>query len=108
MLFGLHHQTQHVQGKLLRVTKGPVFDKIVDIRQESPPFGKWFGVELSAKNKKQLWVPKGLAHGYYLVTSESAEFIYKTADYYPEFDCSILWSDPAIRMEGPPLLGARI
>ena len=91
-----------------------VFDVSVDIRQGSPKFGKWFGLELSAENKKLLWVPEGLAHGF-LVTSESAEFLYKTTDYYhPEFERSLLWSDPAIGIEWPlhmldaePLLAAK-
>jgi len=114
VLRGLHYQTQHPQGKLVRVTQGSVFDVAVDIRQDSLTFGKWFGLELSAENKKQLWVPEGLAHGF-LVTSESAEFLYKTTDYYhPEFECSILWSDPTIGiewplhlLEAPPLLGGK-
>ena len=114
VLRGLHYQTQHAQGKLVRVAQGSVFDVAVDIRQSSPTFGKWFGLELSAENKKQLWVPEGLAHGF-LVTSESAEFLYKTTDYYhPEFECSILWSDPTIGVEWPlhliegqPLLGGK-
>jgi dTDP-4-dehydrorhamnose 3,5-epimerase len=112
VLRGLHYQTRHAQGKLVRVTQGSVFDVAVDIRQGSSTFGKWFGLELSAENKKQVWMPEGLAHGF-LVTSESAEFLYKTTDYYhSEFECSILWSDPAIGiewplhlLEGPPLLG---
>ena len=114
VLRGLHYQTQHAQGKLVRVTQGAVFDVAVDIRQGSPTFGKWFGLELSAENKKQLWVPEGLAHGF-LVTTESAEFLYKTTDYYhPEFERSLLWSDPAIGIEWPlhlldgaPLLAAK-
>jgi dTDP-4-dehydrorhamnose 3,5-epimerase len=101
VLRGLHYQTQHAQGKLVRVTQGSVFDVAVDIRQDSPTYGKWFGLELSAENKKQLWVPEGLAHGF-LVTSESAEFLYKTTDYYhPEFERSLLWSDLAIGIEWP-------
>ena len=101
VLRGLHYQTQHAQGKLVRVTQGAVFDVAVDIRQDSPTFGKWFGLELSTENKKQLWVPEGLAHGF-LVTSDSAEFLYKTTDYYyPEFERSLLWSDPAIGIEWP-------
>jgi dTDP-4-dehydrorhamnose 3,5-epimerase len=91
-----------------------VFDVALDIRQGSPTFGKWFGLELSADNKKQLWIPAGLAHGF-LVTSDSAEFLYKTTDYYhPEFERSILWSDPAIGIDWPlhlidgqPLLAAK-
>jgi dTDP-4-dehydrorhamnose 3,5-epimerase len=101
VLRGLHYQVQHAQGKLVRVTQGAVFDVAVDIRKDSPTFGQWFWLELSAENKKQLWMPAGLAHGF-LVTSESAEFLYKTTDYYhPEFERSILWSDPAIGIEWP-------
>mgnify|MGYP000514640456 CR=1 FL=1 len=101
VLRGLHYQTQHSQGKLVRVTQGAVFDVAVDIRQDSPTFGQWFGLELSAENKKQLWIPAGLAHGF-LVTSESAEFLYKTTDYYyPEFECGLLWSDPSLAIEWP-------
>jgi len=114
VLRGLHYQTQHAQGKLVRVTQGAVFDVAVDIRKGSSTFGKWFGLELSAENKKQLWVPAGLAHGF-LVTSESAEFLYKTTDYYhPEFERSILWNDPAIGIDwplhwlhAPPLLATK-
>ena len=115
VLRGLHFQrAPHAQGKLVRVTQGAVFDVAVDIRQDSPTYGKWLGLELSAENKKQLWVPEGLAHGF-LVTSESAEFLYKTTDYYhPEFERSLLWSDPAIGIEWPlhlldgaPLLAAK-
>jgi len=114
VLRGLHYQVQHAQGKLVRVTQGAVFDVALDIRQGSPTFGKWFGLELSADNKKQLWIPAGLAHGF-LVTSDSAEFLYKTTDYYhPEFERSVLWSDPAIGIDWPlhlidgqPLLAAK-
>jgi dTDP-4-dehydrorhamnose 3,5-epimerase len=114
VLRGLHYQTQHPQGKLVRVTQGAVFDVAVDIRKDSPTFGKWFGLELSAENKKQLWIPAGLAHGF-LVTSESAEFLYKTTDYYhPEFEASLLWSDatlgidwPLQLLDAPPLLAAK-
>jgi len=101
VLRGLHYQTQHAQGKLVRVTQGSVFDVAVDIRQGSPTLGQWFGIELSAENKKQIWIPKGLAHGF-LVTSDSAEFLYKTTDYYcPEYERSLLWSDPAIGIDWP-------
>ena len=101
VLRGLHYQVQHAQGKLVRVTQGSVFDVAVDIRQGSPTFGQWFGLELSAENKKQLWIPAGLAHGF-LVTSESAEFLYKTTDYYyPEHERSLLWNDPAIGIDWP-------
>jgi dTDP-4-dehydrorhamnose 3,5-epimerase len=114
VLRGLHYQTQHAQGKLVRVTQGAVFDVAVDIRKGSPTFGQCFGLELSAENKKQLWIPSGLAHGF-LVTSESAEFLYKTTDYYyPEFEASLLWSDPGLAInwplhliEGMPLLAAK-
>jgi dTDP-4-dehydrorhamnose 3,5-epimerase len=114
VLRGLHYQVQHAQGKLVRVTQGAVFDVVVDIRSGSPTFGQWFGLELSADNKKQLWIPAGLAHGF-LVTSDCAEFLYKTTDYYhPEFERSILWSDPAIGIDWPlhlidgqPLLAAK-
>jgi dTDP-4-dehydrorhamnose 3,5-epimerase len=101
VLRGLHYQTQHAQGKLVRVTQGAVFDVAVDIRQGSPTFGQWFGLELSAENKKQLWIPAGLAHGF-LVTSENAEFLYKTTDYYhPDFERSLLWCDPTIGIDWP-------
>lgn len=114
VLRGLHYQVQHAQGKLVRVTQGAVFDVVVDIRQGSSTFGKWFGLELSAENKKQLWIPAGLAHGF-LVTSDSAEFLYKTTDYYaPEFERSLLWCDPTVGIEwplhlldAPPLLAAK-
>jgi dTDP-4-dehydrorhamnose 3,5-epimerase len=101
VLRGLHYQTQHAQGKLVRVTQGAVFDVAVDIRKGSPTFGQWFGLELSAENNKQLWIPAGLAHGF-LVTSESAEFLYKTTDYYhPEFERSLLWNDPTVGVAWP-------
>jgi dTDP-4-dehydrorhamnose 3,5-epimerase len=101
VLRGLHYQVQHAQGKLVRVTQGAVFDVTVDIREGSPTFGQWFGLELSAENKKQLWIPAGLAHGF-LVTSESAEFLYKSTDYYhPEFERSLLWNDPVIGIDWP-------
>jgi dTDP-4-dehydrorhamnose 3,5-epimerase len=101
VLRGLHYQVQHAQGKLVRVTQGAVFDVAVDIRKNSPTFGKWFGLNLSAENKKQLWIPAGLAHGF-LVTSERAEFLYKTTDYYhPEFERSILWSDANLGIDWP-------
>ena len=101
VLRGLHYQTQHAQGKLVRVTQGTVFDVAVDIRPKSKTFGQWFGLELSAKNKKQLWIPAGLAHGF-LVTSESAEFLYKTTDYHhAEFERSLLWNDVDLGIEWP-------
>lgn len=114
VLRGLHFQVAHAQGKLVRVVQGAVFDVAVDIRKGSRTFGQWFGLELSAENTKQLWIPQGLAHGF-LVTSESAEFLYKTTDYYhPEFERSLLWNDPAIGinwplhlLDAPPLLAAK-
>ncbi|TXI30895.1 MAG: dTDP-4-dehydrorhamnose 3,5-epimerase [Ottowia sp.] len=115
VLRGLHYQLRQPQGKLVRVVRGAVFDVAVDIRRESPRFGGWVGVELSADNQRQLWVPPGFAHGF-LVLSESAEFLYKTTDYYaPEHERSILWSDGDIGIDWPlaahgleqPLLSAK-
>lgn len=101
VLRGLHYQIQHPQGKLVRVTQGAVFDVAVDLRRSSSSFGKWVGVELSAENKKQLWVPPGFAHGF-VVTSDSAEFLYKTTDYwYPEHERSLLWSDVTVGIQWP-------
>lgn len=111
VLRGLHYQIQQPQGKLVRVTAGEVFDVVLDLRKSSPTFGKWFGITLSAANKRQLWVPEGFAHGF-MVTSESAEFLYKTTDYWaPEFERSILWNDPVLAinwpLEGEPLLSGK-
>ena len=111
VLRGLHYQVQHPQGKLVRVTQGEVFDVAVDLRRSSPSFGKWVGMVLSADNKRQLWIPPGFAHGF-VVTSESAEFLYKTTDYwYPEHERSLLWDDPAIGVawpiSGAPQLAAK-
>ena len=101
VLRGLHYQVRQPQGKLVRVSQGAVFDVAVDIRQGSPSFGRWVGVELSADNQRQLWVPAGMAHGF-LVLSESADFLYKTTDYYaPEHERSIRWDDPAIGIQWP-------
>ena len=101
VLRGLHYQIKHPQGKLVRVTQGAVFDVAVDLRRSSPNFGKWGGFELSADNKRQLWIPPGFAHGF-VVTSASAEFLYKTTDYwYPEHERSLLWSDPAVGVKWP-------
>ena len=101
VLRGLHYQIQHPQGKLGRVTQGEVFDVTVDLRRSSPHFGQWVGVVLSADNKHQLWIPPGFAHGF-VVTSESAEFLYKTTDYwYPEHERSLLWNDPNVGVEWP-------
>jgi dTDP-4-dehydrorhamnose 3,5-epimerase len=105
VLRGLHYQLQQVQGKLVRVVAGSVFDVAVDIRRNSPTFGQWVGEILSAENKKQLWVPEGFAHGF-VVLSESAEFVYKTTDYYaPEHERCIAWNDPQLAI-GWPIAGA--
>ena len=101
VLRGLHYQIQQPQGKLVRVTCGAVFDVAVDIRKSSSTFGQWVGVELSEDNHKQLWVPPGLAHGF-VVLSETADFLYKTTDYYaPAFERAILWNDDKIGIEWP-------
>ncbi len=101
ILRGLHYQTENTQGKLVRVTNGEVYDVAVDIRKDSVTFGTWVGVLLSADNKRQLWVPKGFAHGFY-VTSEVAEFVYKCTDYYnPQAEHSILWNDPELDINWP-------
>jgi len=103
VLRGLHYQTQQTQGKLVRVVRGAVFDVVVDLRQASPTFGKWMGIELSADNKKQLWIPEGFAHGF-LALSEEAEFLYKTTDYWhAESEQSILWNDPELNIEWPDI-----
>ena len=101
ILRGLHYQLTQTQGKLLRVTSGEVYDVVVDMRKSSPTFGQHVGVVLSGDNKKQLWVPEGFAHGFY-VMSESAEFVYKCTDYYaPEHEVSLLWNDPALAIQWP-------
>ena len=101
VLRGLHYQIQQPQGKLVRVVAGEVFDVAVDLRRSSPTFGRWVGVNLSAQNQRQLWIPEGFAHGF-VVLSESAEFLYKTTDYYaPEHERSLLWNDPQIGIEWP-------
>lgn len=111
VLRGLHYQIKNAQGKLVQVIDGSVFDVTVDMRRSSPNFGKWFGVELSATNRRQLWVPPGFAHGF-LVTSPSADFLYKTTDYYsPEHERCVRWNDPAIGIQWPlthdPLVSAK-
>lgn len=111
VLRGLHYQIQQPQGKLVRVARGKVWDVAVDIRKSSPTFGQWVGAELSEDNQHQLWVPPGFAHGF-VVLSESADFLYKTTDYYaPEHERCIAWNDPqlAIRWpyEGEPRLSAK-
>jgi dTDP-4-dehydrorhamnose 3,5-epimerase len=101
VLRGLHYQTQHAQGKLVRVARGAVWDVAVDIRRDSPTFGRWVGVELSEANQHQLWIPPGLAHGF-VVLSESADFLYKTTQYYaPEFERSLRWDDPTLSIDWP-------
>jgi dTDP-4-dehydrorhamnose 3,5-epimerase len=98
VLRGLHYQIQQPQGKLVRVVQGEVFDVAVDIRKSSPTFGKWVGVHLSSDNRKQLWIPEGFAHGF-VVLSQTAEFLYKTTDYYaPQFERSLLWNDPSLNI----------
>lgn len=101
VLRGLHYQIKQPQGKLVRVVEGEVFDVAVDIRRSSPTFGKWVGVNLSAENKKQLWVPEGFAHGF-AVLSETAQFLYKTTEYYaPEYERSLLWNDARVGINWP-------
>lgn len=101
VLRGLHYQIKQAQGKLVRCTVGRVYDVAVDMRKSSPTFGQYVGVELSAENKKMFWVPPGFAHGF-VTLSEHAEFLYKTTDYYaPEYDRSLLWSDPDVGIEWP-------
>lgn len=101
VLRGLHYQIEQAQGKLVRVVVGEVFDVVVDIRRSSPTFGRHVGIALSAQNKRMLWVPVGFAHGF-LVTSDHAEFVYKTTDYYaPTFERSLRWNDPALGIEWP-------
>ena len=111
VLRGLHYQVQQAQGKLVRVTQGEVFDVVVDLRRSSPTFGRWAGINLSAENKRQLWIPEGFAHGF-LVLSEYAEFLYKTTDYYaPEHERCIRWDDPDLAIDWPltgaPILSAK-
>lgn len=102
VLRGLHYQLPpHAQGKLVRVVSGTVFDVAVDLRRSSPNFGKWVGYELSAENRRMLWIPPGFAHGF-LVVSESADFLYKTTDYYaPQVEGAVRWDDPAIGIQWP-------
>jgi len=111
ILRGLHYQTENTQGKLVRVVSGEVFDVAVDIRKGSPTFGQWVGEYLSSENKRQLWIPEGFAHGFY-VTSDEAEFVYKCTDYYnPEAELSIVWDDLDLRIDWPvevePLLSIK-
>jgi dTDP-4-dehydrorhamnose 3,5-epimerase len=104
-LRGMHYQLEHTQGKLVRVISGAVFDVAVDLRKSSPTFGKWVAVELSAENKKQLWIPPGFAHGF-LVLSPTAEFLYKTTDYYhPQSEVCLAWNDLTVNIEWPLAAG---
>lgn len=101
VLRGLHYQIRQPQGKLVRVVDGEVFDVAVDLRKSSPTFGKWYGHRLSAENKLQLWIPAGFAHGF-VVLSESADFLYKTTDYWaPEHERCIAWNDPDLAIDWP-------
>lgn len=107
-LRGLHYQLRHTQGKLVRVVSGSVFDVAVDMREDSATFGQWVGEVLSAENHRHLWIPPGYAHGY-LVLSESADFLYKTTDYYdPESEVCLSWSDPAVGISWPIPLDTEI
>ncbi|MDO4997661.1 MAG: dTDP-4-dehydrorhamnose 3,5-epimerase [Neisseria sp.] len=111
VLRGLHFQTENTQGKLVRVVSGAVLDVAVDLRRSSLTFGQWVGKILSAENKRQLWVPEGFAHGFY-VLSESAEFVYKCTDYYnPNAEHSLIWNDPTVavdwQLQGEPSLSAK-
>ncbi len=103
VLRGLHYQMEQTQGKLVRVCHGAVFDVAVDLRQASNTFGKWVGIELSAENKKQLWIPSGFAHGF-LVLSETADFLYKTTDYWhPASEHCIVWNDSSLNIRWPDI-----
>jgi len=111
VLRGLHYQIKQPQGKLVRVVSGCVFDCAVDLRKSSPTFGRWTGTELSGDNHRQMWIPVGFAHGF-LVLSDSADFLYKTTDYYaPQHERSVAWNDPAVGIEWPadvePVLSAK-
>jgi dTDP-4-dehydrorhamnose 3,5-epimerase len=114
VLRGLHYQIRQPQGKLVRVTSGRVFDVAVDLRQSSPRLGQWVGIELSEENQRQLWIPPGFAHGF-LVLSASADFLYKTTDYYaPEYERALAWNDPHVgvqwplgELQGEPVLSAK-
>lgn len=111
VLRGLHYQLKQPQGKLVRVVSGAVFDVAVDLRRSSPHFGHWVGYELSAENRRMMWIPPGFAHGF-LVLSDSADFLYKTTTYYaPEWDRGVRWDDPQIGvawpLEGTPVLSAK-
>jgi dTDP-4-dehydrorhamnose 3,5-epimerase len=108
VLRGLHYQMEQTQGKLVRVARGSVFDVAVDLRQSSKTYGQWVGVELSAENKRQMWIPPGFAHGF-LILSDQAEFLYKTTDYWhAASEQCLMWNDPTINIQwldvGLPLI----
>ncbi|MFA6312410.1 MAG: dTDP-4-dehydrorhamnose 3,5-epimerase, partial [Sterolibacterium sp.] len=110
-LRGLHYQIRQAQGKLVRVVAGEVFDVVVDLRRSSPTFGRWIGERLSAENKKMMWIPAGLAHGF-SVLSEYSDFLYKTTDYWaPQHERTLLWNDPDLGITWPltsePILAAK-
>jgi dTDP-4-dehydrorhamnose 3,5-epimerase len=106
-LRGMHLQTEHTQGKLVRVTAGAVFDAVVDLRRGSPSFGRWWGAELSEQNRRMMWVPPGLAHGI-LITSPSADFLYKCTDLYsPSHERTLAWDDPTVGIEWPLPAGGK-
>jgi dTDP-4-dehydrorhamnose 3,5-epimerase len=112
VLRGLHYQMEQTQGKLVRVCHGSVFDVVVDLREVSPFFGKWVGIEISAENKKQMWIPEGFAHGF-LVLSDEAEFLYKTTDYWhAASEQCLMWNDPTLNIQWldvglPPILNTK-
>ena len=107
-LRGLHYQVRQSQGKLVRFVVGEAFDVAVDLRRNSPTFGKWEGVILSAENKRQLWIPEGFAHGFY-VLSEWAELVYKASDYYaPQCERTLLWNDPLVGIHWPLIEGIEL
>ena len=105
ILRGLHYQIRQAQGKLVQVMVGEIYDVVVDLRRNSPAFGKWNGIKLSSKDQRQLWVPEGFAHGFY-VLSDWAELVYKTTDFYePEWERTLLWNDPVLNIPWPLLNG---
>lgn len=111
VLRGMHYQIQQAQGKLVRVVAGEVFDVAVDLRKDSPTFGQWTGAYLSAENRMQMWIPEGFAHGF-VVTSDSAEFLYKTTDFWaPQYERCLQWNDPSVGIQWPlsaePTLSAK-
>lgn len=111
VLRGLHYQIRHAQGKLVRVAEGEILDVAVDLRRNSPTFGKWEAVRLSGANKRMMWIPAGFAHGF-RVTSDTAHVLYKATDYYaPEFERTLAWDDPDLKiqweLEGRPIVSAK-